>query len=336
MDRVRLTAWLERRWYGGVPPGPVLRVLALLFGGLAATRRMLYRHRLLRVERLDCPVLVVGNLTVGGAGKTPLTEALVHGLRERGWRPGVVSRGVGGSATHAAVVPEHPDPAVFGDEPCLLARRTGVPVAVARRRADAGRLLRASADVNLLIADDALQHLSLARDLEVLVIDARRRFGNGRLLPAGPLRELPVRASRCDFRVLNGAVPAPEAGCWSMLLALDHAVRLDGQGRSSLETFRGQAINAMAGISDPARFFAALAGAGLTASLHPFPDHHPFTPADFGFDDGRPLLMTEKDAVKCRAFARPHWYSVPAAPLVDPAFLDAVHARLLDIRSIAP
>jgi len=344
MSKAHLTAWLEQRWYDGVAAGVVLRLLAIVFACLAALRRTLYRWGVLKSDRLDCPVLVVGNLTVGGAGKTPLTLGLVEGLRARGWRPGVMSRGFGGDAQRATVLPDAPDPTQFGDEPCLIAERTGVPVAVARRRAEAGRLLRKTCDVNVLIADDALQHVALARDIEVLVIDGRRLFGNGRLLPAGPLRELPSRAARCDFRVLNGdavaagaanaAVATAIADAWPMALQIERAVRLDGNGERGLESFRGQAVNAMAGIADPARFFAALAGKGLSASLHPFPDHHPFQAGDFGFDDGRPLLMTEKDAVKCRAFSRPNWYYVPAECLLDPAFLDAVHARLLTFASL--
>ena len=338
MTERRLTAWLERRWYDGVAPGAVLRLLAVLFGRLAALRRALYRRGLLKADRLDCPVVVVGNLTVGGAGKTPLTLALVEGLRARGWRPGVISRGFGGDTQRAILLPTAPDPARFGDEPCLLAQRSGVPVAVARRRAEAGRLLRQRSDVNVLIADDALQHLALARDIEVAVIDGRRLFGNGRLLPAGPLREPPERALRCDFRVMNGevlptnlevaGVAAAIEAVWPMALQIERALRLDGYGERGLESFRGEAVNAVAGIADPARFFAALAGKGLSASLHPFADHHPFIAEDFGFDDGRPLLMTEKDAVKCRAFGRSNWYYVPADCLLDPAFLDAVHARL--------
>ncbi len=339
-----VTRWLEERWYQGKTPGPGLLTLAWLFAGMVGLRRALYRSGWLAVERLDCPVVVVGNLTVGGAGKTPLTLALVEGLRARGWRPGVVSRGFGGDTQHATLLPAAPDPTRFGDEPCLIAERSGVPVAVARRRADAGRLLRTLRDVNVLIADDALQHLALARDIEVLVIDGRRLFGNGRLLPAGPLRELPSRAARCDFRVLNGdrvtisaaneAAVAAIADAWPMALQIERAVRLDGKGERGLDSFRGEAINAMAGIADPARFFAALAGTGVSASLHPFADHHPFQAGDFAFDDGRPLLMTEKDAVKCRAFSRPNWYYVPADCLLDPAFLDAVHARLLTFASL--
>lgn len=338
MSTAALTQWLERRWYGDVYPNLFLRGLAKVFAAIAALRRWLYQCGILKVQQLDCPVLVVGNLTVGGAGKTPLTLALVEGLRARGWRPGIVSRGFGGRTRAATVLPADADPAQFGDEPCLLAERSGAPVAVARRRADAGRLLRRESAVNLLVADDALQHLALARDVEVLVIDGRRLLGNGRMLPAGPLREPTSRAQSCDFRVVNGEVFAPPDGgkvgpaladAWKMTLCIERAVRVDGKGERGLDSLRGEAVHAVAGIADPARFFVALAGRGLSASLYPFPDHHPFSAGDFDFDDGRPLLMTEKDAVKCRAFCRSNWYYVPAEGLLDPAFVDAVHARLL-------
>jgi tetraacyldisaccharide 4'-kinase len=334
VDAARLATWLERRWYGGVLPGLLLRALSRLFAALAGLRRWLYRCGLMRVHRLDCPVIVVGNITVGGAGKTPFTQALALGLQARGWRPGIISRGSGGTQRKPAVLPPAPDPARFGDEPCLLAQRTGLPVAVARRRAEAGRLLRRVGDVDLLIADDALQHLALARDLEILLIDGRRRFGNGRLLPAGPLREPVARAQRCDYQVVNGA--APDEQGWTMTLAIERAERLDGGGARRLESFRGEAVHALAGIADPPRFFAALVGKGLSLVGHPFPDHHRFRAEDFAFDDGRPLLMTEKDAVKCRAFARPHWYAVPVDPVLDPALLDAIHHQLRHLRSSSP
>jgi tetraacyldisaccharide 4'-kinase len=324
--RAGLERWLMARWYGGVAPGPGLRLLAALFGLLVRGRRCAYRRGWLRRTRLPLPVLVVGNLGVGGAGKTPTTIALVDGLRARGWRPGVISRGHGGSEQGPIRLPADPDPARFGDEPCLIALRTGAPVAIGRRRAEAGRLLAASGEVDLLVADDGLQHYALERDLELLVIDGRRRHGNGALLPAGPLREAPARAAGCDLRIVNGGVP--EAGEWPLQQQLGDPLPLAGGPALALTDLHGQAVQAVAGIAEPERFFAVLRSAGLQPEPRPFPDHHRFTAADFGFDDGRPLLMTEKDAVKCRAFARPHWYAVPLRSTLPDALFDLLDARL--------
>lgn len=321
-----LERWLQARWYGGVAPGPGLRALSAIFGLVVRIRRTAYRRGWLTSTRLPLPVIVVGNLSIGGAGKTPTTIALVEGLRARGWRPGVVSRGHGGSEAGPLRLPPDAAPERFGDEPCLIAERTGAPVAIARRRAEAGRLLAASGEVDVLIADDGLQHYALARDIELLVIDGRRRFGNGRLLPAGPLREPIARGRDCDARVVNGG--AGEPGEWPLRLELEDPRPLAGGPALALTDLRGQAVQALAGIADPERFFAALREAGIAPSVHPFPDHHPFAVADFAFDDGRLLLMTEKDAVKCRAFARPHWYAVPASAQLPDGSFDLLQARL--------
>jgi tetraacyldisaccharide 4'-kinase len=204
MSDARLTAWLERRWYGGVAPEWPLRALASIHAGIAQRRRGRFLARRGQIERVPLPIVVIGNLAIGGAGKTPLTIALVDALRARGWRPGVISRGYGGSTPGPERVAIESDPARVGDEPCLIARRTGVPVAVARRRSAAAQLLADAQETDVLLADDGLQHYALARDLEIAVIDGRRRYGNAQLLPAGPLREPASRALACDFRVLNG------------------------------------------------------------------------------------------------------------------------------------
>jgi tetraacyldisaccharide 4'-kinase len=329
----RLQAWLDARWYGGARPGLLLRALERLFAALARLRRSAYRRGWLRSTRLPLPLLVVGNIAVGGAGKTPMTIALVEALRVRGWRPGVISRGHGGSQASPARLPAQPDPTRFGDEPCLIAARTGAPVAVARQRAAAGRLLLASGEVDLLIADDGLQHYALARDVEIAMIDGRRRFGNGRLLPAGPLREPPARIAECAFRVVNGGPARP--GEVAMALQLGQALPLCGGAGRPLPAFAGSPLQAVAGIAEPARFFAALREAGLELIPHAFADHHPFSPADFAFDDGQPLLMTEKDAVKCRGFARANWYAVPACAMLPDSFFDAVSAGLRPARQPA-
>jgi tetraacyldisaccharide 4'-kinase len=334
VSRARLEAWLNARWYGGKRPGLLLRGLAVLFGAVSRVRRHAYRRGWLRSVRLPVPVLVVGNIAVGGAGKTPMTIALVQALRARGWRPGVISRGHGGTERGPVRLPDasgSPDPARFGDEPSLIAERTGVPVAIGRRRAEAGGLLVGSGEVDLLIADDGLQHHALARDVEVIMIDGRRRFGNASLLPAGPLREPVARVAESEFRVCNGGVAQP--GEVQMSLSLDEPRSMLGATSMPLAAFTTDPVHALAGIADPARFFDALRGAGLDPLEHAFPDHHPFTADDFPFDDGRPVLMTEKDAIKCRAFARSHWYAVPVRCELPQAFYDQVSAVLRDVQA---
>jgi tetraacyldisaccharide 4'-kinase len=331
VNRAAVERWLARRWYGEVAPGPLLRAASGVFGTLAGLRRRAYARGWLRSERLPVPVLVVGNVAVGGSGKTPMAIALVEALRARGWRPGVVSRGYGGRERGPLRLPLSPDPMRFGDEPCLIARRTGVPVAVARRRAQAGRLLLESGEIDLVIADDGLQHYALARDVEVVMVDGRRRFGNRMLLPAGPLREPPSRVEAAQFVVVAGG----EAGQGEVPMALqlsDPESMRDGAVRP-LHGLVATPVHAVAGIADPERFFDALRGEGLEPAPHAFPDHHAYREDDFAFDDGRPLLMTEKDAIKCAGFAGAHWYSVPLRAAIPASFFDAVDAALRTARS---
>ncbi|MCK7592962.1 tetraacyldisaccharide 4'-kinase [Pseudomarimonas salicorniae] len=326
----RLPPWLEARWYGGRRPGLGLGLLEVLYSTLTAARRGLYRLGWWRSARLPVPVLVVGNLTVGGSGKTPLVIALCAALQERGWRPGVVSRGYGRKQAGTLRVSVDSTAETVGDEPLLIAQRSGCPVAVSARRAEAGRLLLAGGEVDLLIADDGLQHYALERDVEVLVIDGERRFGNGRLLPAGPLREPPWRAARCTARVVNGGLAGDNEV--PMRLELGEARPLAGGELLPLDALRGRSVQAVAGIGHPPRFFRALREAGLEVEAHAFDDHHAFSESDFAFDDGRPLLMTEKDAAKCRGFARPHWYSVGATANLPADFFDTLNALLLQAK----
>lgn len=325
--RASLEAGLVARWYG-LRPIAWLQPLAWFYGAVTGLRRALYLRGLLKAAPRRLPVLVVGNLTVGGAGKTPTVLALVEGLRARGWKPGVISRGHGGRLRSPQRLPDAPDPAEFGDEPSLIRRRSGVPVAVARRRAEAAALLEADGAVDLLIADDGLQHYALARDLELLVIDGERRFGNGALLPAGPLREPLSRAASCVARVSNGG--RPEAGEWPMRVHSEPLRAVAGEAEPPLP---GARVHAVAGIANPARFFASLRALGFDPIEHALPDHHPFTATDIAFNDPLPVLMTEKDAVKCRAFASDRCFFLPVRAELPEALLDLLHARLLAARA---
>ena len=317
---------LQDCWYGNRPSPWWTRPLAQLYGGVTAARRAMYRRGWLHSTRLPVPVIVVGNLVAGGAGKTPLTIALVEALRARGFRPGMVSRGYGGSARAPMLLDAQPDPAVVGDEPALIRMRTDAPVAIGAKRAEAARLLL-PAGVDDVIADDGLQHYALARDIEICVVDGMRRFGNGRLLPAGPLREPESRLRAVDFVVCNGGVARD--GEVPMQLVLSNACALVDPARTSpLAAFAGTRVHAIAGIGNPRRFFDSLRENGVDPIEHPFPDHHRYAPADLAFGDGLPVLMTEKDAVKCRTFANEHAWTVPVTAELPASFFDAVAARL--------
>ena len=324
-------------WYAPrlTPLTAALTPLAGLFALATAVRRSLYRARVLTAERVGVPVIVVGNITVGGSGKTPLVAALAHALAARGRKPGIVSRGYGGSASRGAPLLVRPDtdPLLAGDEPVLLAR-TGFPVAVARDRVAAARaLLDAHPDRDVIIADDGLQHYALARDFEIAVIDAARGFGNGWRLPAGPLRESPSRLDAVDaVVVLAGdvrAARAARAGAVAMTLAGSLFHRVDVPDVvAEAASLKGDRVHAVAGIGDPQRFFARLAALGIDAVAHAFADHHRFVAADIALPDARAILMTEKDAVKCRAFADERCWYLPVRADVDPALVARIEETI--------
>ncbi len=319
---------LESAWYAGGRVPWWTWPISMVYGGVVRLRATLYRIGWRRIVRLRAPVVVIGNLSVGGAGKTPLTMAVVDALRARGWQPGVVSRGYGGSQREPMLLSEFHSPAQVGDEPCLM-RASGIPVAVGRDRPAAAQLLL-NAGCNVVIADDGLQHYRLARDLEICVIDGVRRFGNRRVLPAGPLREPVSRLARVDLRVCNGGVAGE--GEYPMQLRGDDAVALVGGQFKPLSTFGGGRVHAVAAIGNPRRFFDSLRAVGIEPVEHAFADHHAFVATDLEFADGLPVLMTDKDAVKCRSFAQPHWWRVPVRADLPVAFHDVVAARLQALR----
>ena len=314
---------LTKLWYRDDAGPSLLQPLAWLYQAAMRLRRNSYVWGLLARHRVGRPVVVVGNLTVGGTGKTPLVMWLARKLSARGLKVGIVSRGYGAAAGQTLrSVNTESNWREVGDEPLLLYRGTGCATVVGRDRVAAARGLVALG-VDVIIADDGLQHLRLARECEIVVIDGARGFGNGRLLPAGPLREPASRVSSADIVVING--PAEHAslrrvgvqiepGAWQMALLPAEAVRLDGQGAPRpLDSFRGTPVHAVAGIGNPERFFRELRARGLDVIEHAFGDHHPFTLSDLSFGDECPVLMTEKDAVKCTSFAQPAWWSVPVA-----------------------
>lgn len=327
----RRTRELEHHWYGRSALSDALLPLSWLFRALVALRRAYYRWRNRARPRLPASVIVIGNISVGGTGKTPLVIWLAELLKSHGYKPGIVSRGYGGSAaTWPQFVDGESDPYQVGDEPVVIAQRTACPVIVAPDRVNAACALLNRYRCDVLISDDGLQHYPLLRDIEIVVIDGSRGLGNGRCLPAGPLREPPSRLREVDFVIVQGGATA--AAQYPMTLHADEAVSLlDSDLRRSLGSFAGERLHAVAGIGNPARFFDMLSARGLEVEAHKFADHHRFTARDLGFDDARPVLMTEKDAVKCRSFAQPyHWY-LPVAVRLDDRFartvLDLLRAR---------
>jgi tetraacyldisaccharide 4'-kinase len=310
-----LESWFNRIWYERAAPPWWLVPLSLVYGAVSGSRRFLYVRGLRRATRLPCPVVVVGNVSVGGTGKTPLVIWLVQHLAKRGFRPGIVTRGYGGSSSVVRRIDLADDPSLVGDESLLLARRTGAPVAVGRDRPAAARLL-VSAGCDVIVSDDGLQHYALARDCEIVVIDGDRRFGNGWLLPAGPLRETPSRLKIADAIVVNGG-RALLAGALSMRLEAKTAVALVAGTVQPLSQLAGRSVHAIAGIGNPERFFNMLRARGIEVLGRALPDHARLTAGDIEFGDDKPVLMTEKDAVKCGAFAGTrHWY-VPVTASFD-------------------
>lgn len=323
MKTGRCAKAVQQSWYGDRPIRALLP-LSWIYAAIVTARRWAYHRGWLTVSQLDRPVLVVGNVSVGGSGKTPLTLAVVERARKLGIRPGVVSRGYGGKSTrYPLLVTADTAAAEAGDEPVLMARRAHVPVVVDPDRVRAGRYLIESEQVTLIIADDGLQHYRLGRDAEIAVVDARRRYGNGRLLPAGPLREPLSRERNVDMVCVHGR----EHDFW---LAPGPAHNIRSGEKRALSSF-GR-VHAFAGIGEPGRFFGMLRNLGLDVIEHGLPDHHEYDETELDFDDGLPILMTEKDGVKCVDFASDRLWMVPVETVLSAgctARLDALLQRLV-------
>jgi tetraacyldisaccharide 4'-kinase len=327
---------LVATWYTPrvTPLAALLWPLSVLYRFLVAARRALFRAGLLRSQSLPVPVIVVGNINAGGVGKTPLTHALAEQLLQRGFTPGIVSRGYGGSNVSPRAVVAGDDPKVVGDEP-LLHATAGFPVWIGRDRAEAARgLLRSEPGCDVILADDGLQHYALARAMEIAVVDASREFGNGLMLPAGPLREPVSRLTEVDAVVRLVARDVPRAAAasgaqtqmtheplpWRNLVQPDRV--------ADPAQWREKDIHALSGIGNPQRFFAMVASLGIAARCHAFPDHHDFVAGDIAFPGASAILMTQKDAVKCVAFADERCWYLPLRALVDPALVALVLEKI--------
>lgn len=313
---------IPKRWlqaiYAHSPWLYPLYPLGWVWGKAMQVRRQGYRFwHFFSKNSVPIPVIVVGNFTLGGTGKTPLLQWLVDFLKSQGFSPGIVSRGYPISPADPIPVGSESMAALVGDEPCWLAQKTQVPVIVAKNRAQAVRYLYTHYPVDIILSDDGLSHDAMERSCEIALIDGMRRFGNGQCLPAGPLRA-PVRA--VSFRVCHGGVP--QLGEWAMTtsLGMPYTMRQPRQ-QQCWESWQGQSVHAIAGIGNPEKFFTMLRAQGLDVISHPFPDHHAYCQKDFAFLTSEMLcLMTEKDAVKCKDLGLSNCWIVPLVVEIDPAF----------------
>ena len=335
-----LYGWIHRVWYEGGGLGWLLLPLSGIYALVTAARRFLYRAGVFRSHRASVPVIVIGNITAGGTGKTPAVIWLARALRERDFSPGIVSRGYGGRKSNSPMRVEADSAAdVVGDEPVLLARRSDCPVVVDSNRARAAMML-AEGGVDVIIADDGLQHYRLWRDYEICVIDGARGLGNRRLLPAGPLRESPGRLTRVDQLLVNGPMrvsghlSVAEQNALEFELVATDAYRLNGSLVRPLERFVGTAVHAVAGIGNPSRFFDMLRGRGIQVVEHSFPDHAALTMKDVEFGDDFPVFMTEKDAVKLGPAVHDKYWYIPVNLTMDPVLalplIEQIESRLRD------
>ena len=333
-----MRSWIQRHWDRFTVVSALLAPFSLVFGAAAAARRASYRAGLANRVRLPVPVIVVGNITAGGTGKTPLTLWLAQALRGQGRSPGIVCRGYGGSGMAAETVQPGSDPYARGDEAVLLAQRSGCPVWTGVDRPAAARaLLAAVPSCDVVISDDGLQHYALERDVEICVVDGDRGFGNGWLLPAGPLREPRSRLTAVDAIVVNGrgegsllpALRRLNPRCIGMTLEARGFWNLNNPDRRvGPEHFRGKRVHAVAGIGNPDRFFRQLRNMGLEITAQAFPDHHAYTAADLAFPGADAVVMTEKDAVKCQSFAPETWWAMAVDAVPDAGLAELVRRKL--------
>lgn len=336
MKAPSLERYLMSAWYEGRSWLVLLRPLSCLYQRIATRRRNRYLASPDAQWHSPVPLVVVGNITLGGTGKTPMTLWLIEHLQGQGLKVGVISRGYGGQPPSFPwqVNPTRDDALQTGDEPLLIARRCQVPVIVDPRRSNAAQHLLENHQIDVIISDDGLQHYPMARTMELVMIDNARGLGNRRCLPEGPLREPPSRLSTVDFVIRNGAAADGPDGYAMQLVPAKLVNLLTGEERAPADWSLSRAVIAVAGIGNPERFSRTLAGLGFEPTLHAFADHATYDAVSFaGFDTQAPLIMTEKDAIKCASFARANWWYLRVDAVLSDAFADAFNARLHLINS---
>ncbi len=320
-----LQKWLENAWYGKGIASHLSRLLLMPLTGIYCIVNKLKSFKEEgSAPLLKCPVIVVGNITVGGTGKTPLVIYLVKLLQKAGYKPAIITRGYGGKASSwPQSVLADSDPVLVGDEAVLMATRTGVPVYAGANRVESVQRLKQDHDCDVIISDDGMQHYKLYRDIQIAVIDAKRLLGNGYCLPAGPLREPKHRLDNCDMIVVNGIVEVNtiDTSRWlSMQMDGEVLINLKTSDEKSLQEFNASKIHAITGIGNPQRFYKTLANSGLQLIQHDYPDHYNFKQSDLKFSDDLPIIMTEKDAVKCKPFATDKVWFLPVSAVMEVGF----------------
>lgn len=323
--------WLTESWYKRQAIRLLLLPFSFIYQIVIAFRLLFYRIGLFKQYRVDCPVIIVGNITVGGTGKTPAVIWLASELKQAGYKPGIISRGYGGEAEQypQAVTPSS-DPKIVGDEPVIISQQTQCPMAVSLKRIEATQYLLEHYDCDVIISDDGLQHYALARDIEIVVVDGIRRFGNYYCLPAGPLREPLSRLRQADFVILNGG---SSRSPYRMTLHPGAVINVaDSRVQKTLDEFKATPVHSIAGIGHPDRFFDYLRDEGLTIKPHYFVDHHRFKATDLHFNDNLPIIMTEKDAIKCRPFATDNMWYIPVKAAVNNDLAQQILSKLTKIK----
>lgn len=321
--------WLTDSWYQKHPLRWLLLPLSFVYRFIVFLRKHAYQRDILTRHKMPVPVIVVGNISVGGTGKTPFVIWLAEQLKQTGYSPGIISRGYGSKApAYPFEVNSDSSASQAGDEPLLISRRTQCPVIIDPDRSQAAVHLLSRHHCDVIISDDGLQHYALKRDIEITLVDGNRRFGNKLCLPAGPLREPMSRLKTVDFVVYNGSEENP---LYQMQLDAAEWVNLvDSSKRLPVNAFADREVHAVAGIGNPQRYFDLLCDYKMIVHPHAFADHHAFSMGDLNFGDNLPLLMTEKDAVKCQQYAQAHHWYLPVSARIDDDLLQAIVKKLKD------